>query len=334
MTTQCLKIIVFAAICGVLGSVVGGEAVAAEKLRVNWTAISGAMSGVWAAEEGGFFKKEGLNVELIHVTSSSKVLQAMLAGEIEATTVDPLTLVNSVVRGGDAVIVAAITNRFGFSIIAASNIARGEDLKGKRIGITRFGSSTHTAARYAVASWGLDPDRDVSFLQFQEVPAILAGLQAGHIDAGSVSPPTNSRAVRLGFRELINLGKDGPEYPSVAFAVKRSLLTTNEDSVRRLVRAYTQGIARFLKDKAFGIELLKKYARVTDPDVLEDTYAQFSQFIERVPYVSKAGLQRVVDEVAAQEPKAKGAKPEDFMDMRFIQELEKSGFFKRTSTGS
>lgn len=297
------------------------------KLKVNWTATSGAMSPLWVAMEKGHFARNGLDVEFTHITSSSKAIQTMIAGDIVFTTMDPQTVIQANSQGTDVRMVVAITNRFAFSLMVQPEITKPEDLKGKSIGITRYGSSTHTATLYLLREWGLE--KDVKLLQFQEVPAILAGLVAKQIQGGTVSPPTNSRARKQGFRELVNLGVDGPEYPSVAVGTRKSFIDANGDVVRRFVRSYSEGLQTFKSSASVGMEVIKKYTRVEDPSILEDAYNQFARYISDVPYVSVKGMEAIIAELAEKDPKVRGAKPEEFMDMSFVRELENQGFYKK-----
>jgi len=286
------------------------------KLKVNWTATSAAMSPLWVAMDKGYFAGNGLDVEFTHITSSSKAIQTMIAGDIVFTTMDPQTVIQANSQGTDVRMVVAITNRFAFSLMVQPEIAKPEDLKGKSIGIL-----------YVLREWGLE--KDVKLLQFQEVPAILAGLMAKQIQGGTVSPPTNSRARKQGFRELINLGVDGPEYPSVAVGTRKAFIDANPDAVRRFVRSYSEGLQGFKSSASVGMEVIKKYTRVSDPEILADAYNQFARYIEDIPYVSVKGMERIIAELAEKDPKVRGAKPDDFMDMRFVRELESQGFYKK-----
>lgn len=297
------------------------------KVRINWSAVSGAMSGLWVAYEEGIFKKNGLEVELLHIPSSSRAIQTMLASEIAFSTVDALNTIQANLGGADVVMVAGVTNRMVFSLMGRPEIKRVIDLRGRKIGITRIGSSTHTASLYVLSKAGLKPS-EYQLLPLVVAPNIFTALTAGQIDAGILSPPTNSRARKAGFNELANLAKDGPEYPSVAISTTRSYIKANEEITRRVVRSYVEAILLFKTDKQVGMKAIQKYARVKDPDILEDTYNQFRDYLESIPYVSIRGLGTIVAELTEKEPKARQAKPEDFLDMRFVSELEKEGSFK------
>ncbi|MBI2987537.1 MAG: ABC transporter substrate-binding protein [Deltaproteobacteria bacterium] len=309
---------------------VASPASAQMKVRINWTAVTGAQSGVFVAHEEGLFKKSGLEVELIHIPSSSRGIQAILAGELAFSYMDGLNTVQANLKGAGLALVVGATNRQVFSLMARQEIKKASELKGKKIGITRVGSSTHTAALYALNQAGLKPN-DYQILPLVEVPNILTALLAGQIDAGVVSPPTNSRARKAGFNELSNLAKDGPEYVSVAIGTTRSYIKANEDIVRRVVRSYAEAVHLFKTNKAVGIRVLQKYTRVKDADILEDAYGQFREYLESPPYVSRKGIEAILSELGEKEQAARQAKPEDFMDMRFMAELEKEGFFKKAA---
>ena len=301
---------------------------AQQKTRINWTAVTGAQSGMFMAQQEGLFKKSGLDVELIHIPSSSRGIQAILAGEIAFSFMDGNNEVQANLKGANLALVAGATNRMVFSLMARPEIKKISDLRGKKIGITRIGSSTHTSALFALGSAGFKPS-DYQILPLMEVPNIFTALAAGQIDAGVVSPPTNSRARKAGFNELMNLAKEGPEYVSVAVGTSRSYIRTNEDIVRRVVRSYAEGMQIFKTNKPAALRMIQNQLKVKEADIQEDTYNQFREYLEFPPYVSRKGMEAVIADVAETAPAAKSAKPDDFMDMRFVAELEKEGFFRK-----
>ena len=306
----------------------GAPSWAQNKVRLNWGAISGVMSPIWVAQEEGLFKKHGLDIELIHIASTSKAIQSMVSGEIQFTTADALNSIQAVSAGADVVMVCEGVNRFVFSIMARSDLKRVADLKGKKIGITRLGSSTHTAVLYVVNKAGLGAN-DYTLLQLGEVPNILTTLLAAQIDAGALSPPTNSRAKKTGLHELVNLGVDGPEYPSTVIASTRAYVKANPDNTRRMVRALGEGLNVFKTNRQIGIRAIQKYSRLNDADILEDTYGQFRDAFDAIPYVSKAGITSLLASAGEKDAKIRQLKYEDVADMRFVSEAEKEGFFKK-----
>jgi NitT/TauT family transport system substrate-binding protein len=286
---------------------VGSSADAQQKVRLNWGAISGVMSSIWVAQEEGLFKKHGLDIELIHIASTSRAIQSMLSGEIHYTTADALNSIQAVGAGADVVMICEGINRFVFSIMARPELKRLADLKGKKIGITRIGSSTHTAVLFAVNKAGLAAS-DVSLLQLGEVPNILTTLLAGQIDAGALSPPTNSRAKKAGLFELLNLGTDGPEYPSTVIASTRAYIKGNPENTRRMVRAIGEGLSIFKSNRQIGIRAIQKYSRLNDSDILDDTYVQFRDAFDAIPYVSKAGIQTLIASLGEKDAKIRASR--------------------------
>jgi NitT/TauT family transport system substrate-binding protein len=297
------------------------------KARVAWTSFASNMSGTWVAQEEGLFKKNGLDVELVHIPSTSRAIQVMLAGELQYSYMDGRNSVTAALKGADVVILTGVANRLVFSFMARPELKNISELKGKKIGITRLGSSTHSVTLWVLNKHGLKPE-DVQLLQLVDVPNILTAIAAGQIDAGALSPPTNFRARKAGLSELIDLSKDGPEYVSVAIGSTRSFIKGNDEMTRRFVRGYSEGVQFLKANKAAGIRAIQKYARITDPEILEATYGEARAYIETVPYVTRKGMETIIGELAPTEPKAKTSKPEDFLDTRFVNQLEKEGFYK------
>lgn len=323
-----MKIGTFAALTLFVVASLTTNAAAQNKVRINWTAVTGAQSGMFLAQQEGLFKKNGLDVELIHIPSSSRAIQTILAGEIAFSFMDGNNQAQANLKGANLALIAGATNRMVFSLMAKPEFKKIADLKGKKIGITRVGSSTHTSALYALGQAGLKPS-DYQILPLMEVPNIFTALVAGQIDAGVVSPPTNSRARKAGMVELMNIAKEGPEYVSVAVGTTRSYLNANEDIARRVVRAYAEGVYIFKTNKPAALKMIQNQLKVKDADIQEDTYNQFRQYLEYPPYVSRKGVEAVIADVAETNPGAKSAKPDDFIEMRFVADLEKEGFFKK-----
>jgi ABC-type nitrate/sulfonate/bicarbonate transport system substrate-binding protein len=314
---RAVLLVICAALVGFASS-----AAAQKPVRINWTAVTGAQSGMFMAHQEKLFKKHGLDVELIHIPSSSRGIQAILAGEIAFSFMDGSNATQATLKGANIMLIAAGTNRQVFSLMAKPEFKRIADLKGKKVGITRIGSSTHTSALYALGSAGLKGN-DYQLLPLVEVPNIFTALSAGQIDAGVMSPPTNARAKKAGFVELMNLAKEGPEFVSVAIGTSRNYIKANEDTVRRVVRAYAEGVQVFKANKEASLRMIEKQLKVADPEIREDTYTQFRDYLEYPPYVSRKGMETVIAEIAEKEPAAKKLRPEDILDMRFVAEVAK-----------
>jgi NitT/TauT family transport system substrate-binding protein len=298
------------------------------KARVAWTSFASNMSGTGVAQEEGLFRKNGLEVELVHIASTSRAIQTMLAGELAYTYMDGRNSVQAALKGADVVILAGVANRLVFSFMARPEIKSFNDLKGKKIGITRLGSSTHSVTLWVMNKVGLKPE-EYQMLQLVDVPNIFTAIVAGQIEAGALSPPTNFRARKAGLTELMDLTKEGPEYVSVAIGSTRSFVKANEEMTRRFIRGYSEGVSFLKANKAAGIRAIQKYARIKDIEILDATYGEARSYIETIPYVTRKGLDTIIGELVPTEPKAKQAKFDDFVDPRFVNQLEKEGFYRR-----
>ena len=303
------------------------------KVRLNWSAIAAGQSGIWIAHDEGLFKKNGLDVELLHIPSSSLIIQTILAGEVAISYVDGRNTIQSNLTGSDMVLIAGVTNRFPFTFMARPEFKRVSDLRGKRIGVTRIGSSTHTVTLYVLNQAGLKPG-DYEIVPLGEVPNILIALAAGRIDAGPLSSPTTIRGRKAGLVDLATPAKDGPEYVSIAVGATRAYIRANPEIVRRFMRAYAEAVHLFKSNKPIALKALQKYTRVTDLEILEETHKEYRELIESVPYTSRRGIETILAELATGDTKARQAKPDDFVDMRFVAELERDGFFKKLGTKS
>ena len=298
------------------------------KVRVNWSAIAAGQSGIWIAHDEGLFKKNGLDVELLHIPSSSLIIQTILAGEVAISYVDGRNTIQSNLTGSDMVLIAGVTNRFPFTFMARPEFKRVSELRGKRIGVTRVGSSTHTVTLYVLNQAGLKPG-DYEIVPLGEVPNILIALAAGRIDAGPLSSPTTIRGRKAGLVDLATPAKDGPEYVSIAVGATRAYIRANAEIVRRFMRAYAEAVHLFKSNKPIALKALQKYTRVTDLEILEETHKEYRELIESVPYTSRRGIETILAELATGDAKARQSRPDDFVDMRFVAELERDGFFKK-----
>ena len=300
------------------------------KLKAAYPTTVGSMAVVWVAKEAKLFEKHGLEVELIYVAGSSRVVQAMLAKDIPISEIAIPAVIQANLAGADLVMLAGPNHKPGQKIMVKPEIKRREDLKGKKIGITRFGTSDDFLLRYVLGQWGLQPDRDVALVQMGGTQETVAGLASKAIDGGMLSSPLHLQAAKLGFSLLADLSTIGVDYQGAGVVTTRSYLREAPDTMRRYLRAYVEGLHRFKTDKAFAAKVIGKYSRMTEPDALEETYQHYAvKVMPRVPYPTIKGIQMVLDEIAARTPKAKSLAPESFIDVGYLRELDQSGFVKK-----
>ena len=300
-----------------------------KKITSSYNAISGTQMAFWMPKEAGYFEKNGLDVNLILMQSASVAAAALVSGEAQISSNSGAFVVESNFSGSDLTMVAGIVNTMIFSLMVDPSIKLPNDLKGKKLGITKFGSATDFSVRYALKKWGLEPDKDVTILQIGGVPEILTAMDAKAIQGGVLSPPTVTRAKKGGYSELVDLGSVGVQYVTTAVVTPRQYLKTHREEVKAYLQAVIEGIHRYKTDKEFAMKVLAKYTKTQDPEVLEDTYNIFNKYFEPVPYVKAEAVQTILNEYGAQEPRAKTAKPDDFFDNSVLKEIEDSGFVKQ-----
>ena len=285
-----------------------------KRIAVAYSAISATQSSFYVTKEGGYFEKHGLYVDPVYVASGTKVAQAVIAGEFPVA-----------IAGG--VIVDAV-NVPSFYVVVHPSIKKPEDLKGKAIGITRYGSSTDFSIRYLVKKWGMEPDKDIKILQMGGQPEIVAGMQAGIVQGGILSSPADFKAKKAGFQLLVDFRKVGLDYPTVSLVSTRSVIKKDPQTVRRFLMAYSEGVERVYRDKEFTMKAIGKYTRTDDREALESAYVFATTFIERPPRLPYKAIETILAQTGEKIPKAREMKADDFIDPTFYNELEKSGFFK------
>ena len=301
----------------------------ADRLRVGGGSASATQMALWLAKDGNFYDKHGLNVEAISIPGSSLALQAMLSGELPVIQLGGAASIQANLAGADTVIIATIVKKLLFWVYAVPGINGMEDLKGKVFGVTRFGTLSDLASRIALRAHGIEPDRDITMVQTGGPAEGLSAMAAGKITAAALTPPGTLQARKLKFKLLFDMTKMDAEYHINGVVTTRKFLRSNEDIVRRFLRAYVEGAARGQKDKNFALKVIGKYFRTDDREILEESYeTTIKSNFAIPPYPSIAGVATLIQELEKQNPKAKGAKPEEFADGRLMRELEQSGFIK------
>jgi ABC-type nitrate/sulfonate/bicarbonate transport system substrate-binding protein len=298
----------------------------ADRIRIGYSSISGSYLGLWVAHDAGFFAKEGLEDQMILIPSGSQLAQVVTAGEIDIAALNGSSAMAAALQGADIKIVGNSTNKLIFSIYTRPEIRTIEGLKGKKIGVTRFGSATDISARFALRKHNLDPQKDVNILQMGAMSSIMGGLQGGSIDAGLVSPPTLFAVDKLGFKELVNITDMDLAFPNPSLVVQGGIMKKKPDLVDRFMRAYARAIHRARMDKESTLKSIAKYTKIDDPFVLQQAYDLYvGKVLEKAPYINMAGMKNALDDLAKSVAAARDAKPEQFIDTRFLDKLEKSG---------
>jgi ABC-type nitrate/sulfonate/bicarbonate transport system substrate-binding protein len=308
---------------------VSGAAEAPQKLRVAYAAVTAAFSIPWIAKEAGIFEKNGLDVELVYIAAGSRAVQTLVGGSIDIAAIGGPAGVDAKLAGADTVYVAIPVNRVIVFTVAAPQIQRVEELRGKSIGVTRVGTVTDFFTRVYLRQNGLVPDRDVMIRGMGGLPEIVAGLKAGQIEGGTFGFPAVLHAKAAGFRVLVDYNTLGFRYPLSTVIVTEKLLRTRESAIRRFLQSHIEAVHRFKTDPAFAMKVIGKYTNTTDQNMLQETQRVYADAFQRIPYPNIEDMRLGIIQVSETNPRAKGADPKDFVDPRLLREIEATGLVKK-----
>lgn len=296
---------------------------------VGISGLSSNLIHAFVSQEAGLFHKYGVDVRLVVFEGGSLLAQAAVAGEVKFSITSGTVTIASRSSGADTVIVAGYMNVLPYQLVAAKGITRVEQLKGKRIAISRFGSGTDTAVRLVLEKFGLNPAKDMTIVQVGAQPSRFQALMAGTIDATIIAPPFDVTAKKQGFPILVNIAELGIPYPQEVVESTDRFIRENPQLVKNFLKGFIAGIHYGFTNKEGTQKILTKYLKITDPEILEATYTSYIQTTDRKAFPSVEGMRYGIEEVSKRVPAAKGKKPEDFINMRFLDELEREGFFKQ-----
>jgi NitT/TauT family transport system substrate-binding protein len=296
------------------------------KIRIGYPSISSRQAQLWVAKDEGLFRKYGLDVELIFLRGGQIAIQALTGGDPPLVTIGNVIVAN--LQGHDVVLVGSVEDSYDQSVFVRQGVAmRVEQLKGKRFGISGFGSATHNAALILFKQFNLEANKDVTFVPTGTGPERLAAMGAGRIDATFFNPSEVPQALKAGFVEIIQMADIGYEVQGSGLATSRSFIKMNREIVKSALKAYVEGIYYIFANKAPALRSLAKYMRTNDAEVLDYSYRYYLKRTPKKPYPTMKGIQNLIDMSAPQIAQAKTAKPEQFVDLSFLGELEAEKFF-------
>ncbi|HMA80852.1 MAG TPA: ABC transporter substrate-binding protein [Candidatus Binatia bacterium] len=301
-----------------------------EKIRLVYSAIGGSQASFWVPYEAGIFRKHGLDVELLYVAGGGRAAQVVQSGEVPIGVFTGGAVINADLAGGDLAVIASSMNVMTFVVMARPEIKRPEDLKGKKIGVSRFGSATDFGLRYVEEKWPVKRQRDFAVIQMGGVTDVFNALRASTLDAAVINAELAIVARREGFRELADIAKMGINFPTSSAVTTRSFIKRNEKTVRKFIRGFVEGVHFAKTQRAATIAIMKKYLRSSDAAMFDELYEMYIQRnIPRIPRPSPEALKTVLDQMAETDPRVASLKPEQFIDTRFFQELDKDGFIQK-----
>jgi NitT/TauT family transport system substrate-binding protein len=301
--------------------------VLAQELTVGWSAVSALNAPFWVMRDAGFLEREGLDVNLVYIPSSSTMAQAQVSGDVQISTANSQVIVDADLKGGDLIAIGAVSNAVAFYVMADPKISSVAELKGKRVGVTRFGASTDFAIRTLLEKHGLKPISEVPIVQIGGMPEIAAALSNGAIAAAPMSYPMAYVAQQNGAKLLTNMAQEGIAFVHVGITTSRGFLQQQRAQAKSFLRAYGRAVHYMHTNPEGFKKILTRYSKITDPGMLQGTVQYAYDFVEKIPLVKREAFQNTISTIAERRPAAKQAKPEQFYDNALVQELVKEGFF-------
>jgi NitT/TauT family transport system substrate-binding protein len=286
-------------------------------VRVAYSALSAGIGVLWLTHEQGIFRKYGLESNLVYMRSGTTAAQALLAGEIQFGHLSPAPMMAAWAQGADIAWVGTTIHQMVFTLITDATITKAADLKGKKLGITRIGSASDLALRTALEHLGMGI-KDVAVISMGGIPDILAGMKAGAVNGGILSPPTSTAARDLGYRPLIHIPELGKEFTFSGIAAKRTFVQAQPEIIRSFMAALTDGAKIYKEDSRAAVRVLRKYLRAEDR-ILEDGYKEYDAAISSPPYPNLKALEAVRDSLVDSTPQLKQIDLKKCIDERFVK---------------
>ena len=328
MIRRRLSIVLLLLLGIVLSSTAFAQSKALKKIHVGVPAVSMGNSIIFFAKEAKIYEKHGLDAEAVVMSGSGIASRALIAGSVIISPITTPAVMSAVLAGSDMVILAHTMPGVIQSLVVRPEIKRDEDLKGKTIGVTTFGSLGDFLVRHLARQRGLNPDKDFALRQIGADPERLIALRQGSIQAATLSHPSFILAQRSGFHVLWDFFRD-VEYPWSEIATTRTLIKQDRDLVMRYMRAHLEGIARFKQEPELAKRIIKKMLRLDDEALAQDSWELFAKHRLAAPYPNIKGMKTSYEYVSQTRPDVWKHKPEEFVDSSFVEELDKSGFIRK-----
>jgi len=300
-----------------------------ERIRLAWAGASPSNSPIWAMQERKLLEKQGLVPEIISISASPTVLQALLAGEIDAASISVTTLTSSRLAGADSVLIVGVVPTFVDFIVSTANITSIEQLKGKTAGVNRLGSTSDLGLRLALRKLGIDPEKDVKIIPAGGNPERFAALSKGITQFTIMPEPFVREAERLGFRKLFSINSLNIPFWWNGILTREATVKSQRPLMLKLTRAMVEAIHYLKTDKEGAKALFRKNLGISDPEALERAYNAYIPIFNEAPYPTPEGVKTMLDYLAVRDPKAAAADPKAFVDMSLVKELDSSGFIKQ-----
>lgn len=314
----------------IFGGIAGSSAPAQDKIRLAHSALEGSNAVWYVARERGFYKKHGLDADLLFIPSTTTSVSSLVAGDVQVANASGGGVASAIVAGADLVIVACYLNSLPYELVVSESVKGAEDLKGKSIGISRVGSASDVAARALIRGLGLEPDKQVMIMQVGGPAERAASFRTGRI-AGFPSPPGIIHLTQgIPYKVLISTAdfQNRFEFPYICATTTKSYLARQRDLVRRVIMAHIEATHFFKGQREETKKIISKYSRITNPDYLESAYNATAKLYDKVPLVTRPGVEVQIKEATARKAGMQ-LRFEDVVDETIVRELDRNGFIEK-----
>ncbi|MBI4529116.1 MAG: ABC transporter substrate-binding protein [Deltaproteobacteria bacterium] len=306
--------------------VLGSSDLLGSMLRIGSAGVGGAFLPLWVAQDKGLFKKYGLDTEVITFQGGPLAVQSLLAGGIRFHVGGTSSIIEAKIGGADVVTLGVYIDTLPYILVSSRSITSTDQLRGKRFGVSRLGSTSDIALRVALQKLGIHPEKEAIMLGIGDQSTRFAALKAGTLDATVISPPLTIAARKLGFNLIASFHEAGVTWAYDSLDTTVEFARNNRQTVLNFVKGFIEALAFIRKNKQESLDVLDKWMRLRDSESLAETYDYLLKILPQKPYPTDEGIQAILDAVGTRNPKARKFRPRDFVDMTFLKELDRIGF--------
>lgn len=301
----------------------------AAPIRIASAGLSGELLPLWIAQDRHLFKKHGLDTEVITIPGGPLAVQTLLSGSVQFHAGGTSSIVEAKMRGAETATLAIFIDTLPYTLVSSQALKSAAQLKGKKFAVSRLGSVSDLSLRIALRNLGINPEKEAVILGIGDQTARFSALRSGSVDATVISPPLTVTARKMGLNQIVSFQEAGITWAYNSIDSTLDYAQKNQPTVLNFLRGFVEAIAYIHKHKEESLATLSRWMRLEDREALDETYDYLLKILPRKPYASDKGMQAVLDAIAIRDPGAKKFKPQDFIEARYLKELDQSGFLDR-----
>jgi ABC-type nitrate/sulfonate/bicarbonate transport system substrate-binding protein len=290
---------------------------------IGYATQSGVQSSLWVAKDSGAFEKYGLETQLVWIQGGPRVVQALIAGNIDIGLTGGPDPVRAILGGAQIKIIASNHNRMDATVVAEKSITRPSELRGKKFATGIIGSTGYLRSEFVLRRWGLEPNKDVFLVPLGNTPTRFAALNSGQVSATLVAPPEDYVAKKMGYNILGDLN-DVEYLANVAIISKKA--EQDPEIVERFLKGLIEGIWFLKTRRDESLKIMQRHLKFKDPEIAGAAYVHYSDVILAKPYPSEKGAQLLLSELEKKDQRARYVKAENFFELKYLKKIEESGF--------